>query len=182
MVRELFQYAKHNGPSIIFIDELDAIGSKRLDSTTSGDREVQRTFMQLLAELDGFRPSLDLGNISIIGATNRPEILDPALTRNGRFDRRIQIPAPSLQARYEIIKIHSTKMNLRKNVDLKGLAGLTENFSGSDLRFMCVEAGLNAIRERRIRVRQQDLLYAVEKMQSRKKKSKYKVDTANMFI
>lgn len=182
MVRELFHYAKKSGPSIIFIDELDAIGSKRLDSTTSGDREVQRTFMQLLAELDGFRPSLGHANVTIIGATNRPEILDPALTRNGRFDRHILIPLPNAHARHEIIEIHTKKMSLKKGVDLKVIADLTENFSGSDLRFMCIEAGLNAIRQRRVRVRHQDFLLAVEKMQLRKNKSKDSIDTTNMFL
>jgi len=167
MVRELFHYAKKNGPSIIFIDELDAIGSKRLDISTSGDREVHRTFMQLLSEIDGFSPNL---NVSVIAATNRPEILDPALIRNGRFDRHVIIPQPSKHARKEIIEIHTKNINIRKNVNLDVLANITENFSGSDLKFVCIEAGMHAIRNRRVKVKHEDFLFAIEKMKNTKQK------------
>ncbi|MEM3362800.1 MAG: proteasome-activating nucleotidase, partial [Thermoplasmatales archaeon] len=145
LVRELFDLAKKKAPSIIFIDELDAIGSRRIDSSTSGDREVQRTLMQLLAEIDGFEP---LGNVKLIGATNRPDTLDEALMRPGRFDRIIEIPLPSREGRIEILKIHTRKMNL-KDVDLAKIADITEGFSGADLRASVVEAGMFAIREGR---------------------------------
>ena len=109
LVRELFELAREKAPSIIFIDELDSVGAKRLDVATSGDREVQRTLMQLLAELDGFNP---LDNIKIIGATNRPDILDDALLRPGRFDRIIEIPIPNYEARLEIFRIHTGRMSV----------------------------------------------------------------------
>ncbi|MFV2016239.1 MAG: AAA family ATPase, partial [Candidatus Heimdallarchaeota archaeon] len=163
LVRELFHYAKENGPSVIFIDEIDAIGSRRLDVSTSGDREVQRTFMQLLSEIDGFK---QISNVKIIGATNRLDILDPALVRNGRFDRHILIPTPTLQARKEIFEIHTRKINIRKNVDLDVLAKHSEGFSGSDIKFVSIEAGLHAIRNRRVKVKHDDFLYAIEKMKT----------------
>ncbi|MEE9612691.1 MAG: proteasome-activating nucleotidase, partial [Desulfatiglandales bacterium] len=107
LVRELFKMAQEKAPSIVFIDELDAIGAKRIDGATSGDREVQRTLMQLLAEMDGFNPR---GDVRIIAATNRPDILDPAMLRPGRFDRLIEIPVPNEEGRLEILKIHTRKM------------------------------------------------------------------------
>lgn len=177
MVRELFHYAMKNGPSIIFIDELDAIGSKRLDMSTSGDREVQRTFMQLLSEMDGFKTST---NIKVIGATNRPEILDPALVRNGRFDRHVFIPYPSIKGRKDILKIHLRPINIRKDVNLDKLALLTENFSGSDIKSVTIEAGLTAIRNRRVKVKQEDLESAIEKLKENQIGFKStKIDSSN---
>ncbi|MDP6099216.1 MAG: proteasome-activating nucleotidase [Candidatus Thalassarchaeaceae archaeon] len=146
MVRELFDLARERSPSIVFIDEIDAIGAKRLDSATSGDREVQRTLMQLLAELDGFE---SLSDVKFIAATNRPDILDEALLRPGRFDRAIKIPIPNDEARSAILKIHMTKMPVTKGVSIDNLVLGTEGFSGAELKALTVEAGMCAIRERR---------------------------------
>ena len=143
MVRELFDLARERTPAILFIDEIDAIGAKRLDTATSGDREVQRTLMQLLAELDGFEA---LGNVKLIAATNRPDILDEALLRPGRFDRIIEIPMPNEDARKAIIKIHLKGMPKTRDVSIKGLVEKTGGFSGAELKAMCVEAGMTAIR------------------------------------
>jgi proteasome regulatory subunit len=146
LVRGVFELAKEKAPSIIFIDEIDAVAAKRLKSSTSGDREVQRTLMQLLAELDGFESR---GDIGIVAATNRPDILDPALLRPGRFDRFIEVPAPNEEGRKEILKIHTSKMSLTEEVDIELLATLTDGVSGADLKAICTEAGMFAIREER---------------------------------
>ena len=131
LVREVFELAKEKAPAIIFIDELDAVAAKRLKSSTSGDREVQRTLMQLLAELDGFESR---GDIGIIGATNRPDILDPALLRPGRFDRFIEVPLPNDDGRKQILKIHTKNMALDEEADLDLLSSLTDGLSGADLK------------------------------------------------
>ena len=144
MVRELFSLARKKSPCIIFIDEIDAIGSKRLDSSTSGDREVQRTLMQLLSELDGFN-SLD--NVKVIGATNRPELLDKALLRPGRFDRIIEIPLPNLEGREAIFNVHARKMPLDKNVDFSKLSIITEGYSGAEIKAITIDVGMKAISE-----------------------------------
>jgi proteasome regulatory subunit len=146
LVRELFDLARQKAPSIVFIDELDSVGAKRLDMATSGDREVQRTLMQLLAELDGFNP---LGDVKIIGATNRPDILDEALLRPGRFDRIIDIPIPNVDARTEIFKIHTKSMNVDESIDAHDLAQKTEGATGAEIKAMCTEAGMFAIRDNR---------------------------------
>ena len=159
LVRDLFALAKKKAPSIVFIDEIDAIGARRLDIATSGDREVQRTMMQLLAEMDGFEP---LDNVKIIAATNRPDILDPALLRPGRCDRIIIVPYPDLKARIEILKIHTKKMNLR-DVDLEAIAKKTDGLSGADLKVICMEAGMFAIRDERDYVTQEDFEMAIRK-------------------
>jgi len=160
LVHELFELAKEKAPTIIFIDEIDAIGAKRMDETTGGEREVNRTLMQLLAEMDGFDPR---GNVKVIAATNRPDILDPALLRPGRFDRLIEVPLPDFKGRFEILKVHTRRMNLR-GVDLKVIAELTEGASGADLKAIATEAGMFAIRDRRDYVTQDDFLKAVEKV------------------
>ena len=164
LVRELFQLAQEKAPSIIFIDELDAVGAKRMDVGTTGDREVQRTLMQLLGELDGFTPR---GEVSIMGASNRPDILDEALLRPGRFDRIIKIPLPEEEARLKIIKIHTTKMNLAKGVNYKNLAAGTDGLSGADLRAVCVEAGMSAIKNKRVKVSYKDFTVSLEKIKNR---------------
>jgi proteasome regulatory subunit len=146
LVRELFDLAKEKAPSIIFIDELDSVGAKRLDGSTSGDREVQRTLMQLLSELDGFMPT---SNIKIIGATNRPDILDEALLRPGRFDRIIDIGLPDIDGRTEIFRIHTSYMNIDGHIDIKMLAGMTDGASGAEIKSICTEAGMLAIRDGR---------------------------------
>jgi proteasome regulatory subunit len=168
IVREVFELARRKAPSIIFIDEIDAIAAKRIDVGTSGEREVQRTLMQLLAEMDGFDP---LGNVKIIAATNRIDILDPAILRPGRFDRIIYVPLPDEKGRYEIFMIHTRKMNLAKDVSLSQLAKITEGFSGADIKAACVEAGYNAIRNGRDVVTMKDFLDAVEKIKARKASS-----------
>lgn len=161
LVRELFDLAKQKAPSIIFIDEIDAIGAHRSDSTTSGDREVQRTLMQLLAEMDGFG---NRGNIRIMAATNRIDMLDPALLRPGRFDRIIEIPLPDAEARIEILKIHSAKMTLSRNVDLAVVAELAGKTTGADLQAICREAGMMAIRRNADAVGQEDFIAAIRKV------------------
>jgi proteasome regulatory subunit len=161
IVRELFEMAKMESPTIIFIDELDAIGARRLDGATSGDREVQRTLMQLLAEMDGFDPR---GEVKLIAATNRLDMLDPALLRPGRFDRVIEIPMPTREARESILKIHTSGMNLDQSVDLKVIANITEGSSGADLKALATEAGMFAIREERTTVYQNDFENAAVKV------------------
>ena len=164
LVRELFQLAQEKAPSIIFIDELDAVGAKRMDVGTTGDREVQRTLMQLLGELDGFTPR---GEVAIMGASNRPDILDEALLRPGRFDRIIKIPLPEEKARLKIIKIHTAKMAIAKGVNYKKMAAETDGLSGADLRAVCVEAGMGAIKNKRTKVSYKDFTLALEKIKNR---------------
>ena len=178
MVREVFELAKEKAPSIIFIDEIDAVAAKRLKSSTSGDREVQRTLMQLLAELDGFESR---GDIGIIGATNRPDILDPALLRPGRFDRFIEVPIPNEDGRKEILKIHTSKMSLSEEADIDLLATLTEGVSGADLKAICTEAGMFAIREEREEVLVADFMDAVDKIMGVEHDEEYKKEAGVMF-
>merc|ERR1712065_105572 len=140
LVRDAFALAKEKAPAIIFIDELDAIGTKRFDSGKSGDREVQRTMLELLNQLDGF--SRD-DRVKVIAATNRPDVLDPALLRSGRLDRKIELPHPNEDARARIMQIHSRKMNYNKdNVNFTELARMSEDFNGAQLKAVCVEAGM----------------------------------------
>ena len=168
MVRELFDLAREKAPSIVFIDEIDAIGAKRLDTATSGDREVQRTLMQLLAELDGF-DSLD--DVKLISATNRPDILDEALLRPGRFDRIIEIPLPDDEGRKCILNLHLAKMPKSKNLSVKKIVTLTKGFSGADLKATCVEAAMIAIRAKRKSVNSKDFITAIERISEKKANS-----------
>ncbi len=161
IVREVFRLARRKAPTIIFIDEIDAIAAKRLDVGTSGEREVQRTLMQLLAEIDGFDP---LDNVKVIAATNRIDILDPAILRPGRFDRIIEIPLPDKNGRYEILKIHTRRMKLAEDVDLWRIAEMTAGASGADIKAICTEAGYNALRSKRKIVRMEDFIKAVRKV------------------
>jgi len=161
LVRELFILARERAPAIVFIDEIDAIGSMRTNDGTSGSAEVQRTLMQLLAEMDGFG---NRGNIRIMAATNRIDMLDPALLRPGRFDRIIQVPLPDAGARLEILKIHTAKMSLAGNVDLSGLSESTENTTGAELQAICREAGMMAIRRDAEAVEHEDFIAAVKKV------------------
>jgi proteasome regulatory subunit len=160
LVRETFKLAKEKAPAVIFIDELDAIGAARTESSVSGDREVQRTLMQLLYELDGFEKRED---IKILAATNRPDILDSALLRPGRFDRLVEIPLPSREGRKAIFAIHTKKMKLR-HVDMASLIESTEGASGAQIKAICTEAGMFAVRERRAYVTQKDFDAAVRKV------------------
>jgi proteasome regulatory subunit len=164
LVREIFMLAKEKAPAIVFVDELDAVGSHRLDIATSGDREVQRTLMQLLSELDGFE---NRGQVAVLGATNRPDILDPALLRPGRFDRIIEFPFPDDSSRKEIFKIHTRGMNLDSKLDFARLVSATAGKTGADIKAICTEAGMFAIRESRVCVRQDDFSKAIAKIQSR---------------
>ncbi len=164
MVRELFSLAKEKSPSIIFLDEIDAIGAKRLDGSTSGDREVQRTLMQLLAELDGFDV---LEDVKIIAATNRPDILDEALLRPGRFDRVIEIPIPDDVGRKAIVKLHISKMTTKK-LNIKQIVDKTEGFSGAEIKATCVEAGMIAIRDGRAHIKQDDFMESVKRINLKK--------------
>ena len=164
MVRELFSLAKEKAPSIIFLDEIDAIGAKRLDGSTSGDREVQRTLMQLLAELDGFDV---LENVKIIAATNRPDILDEALLRPGRFDRVIEIPIPDDAGRKAILQLHIAKMATKK-IHLKTIVDKSTGFSGAEIKATCVEAGMIAIRQGRSYIKQEDFMESIKRINLKK--------------
>ncbi|MEK6969560.1 MAG: AAA family ATPase [Nanoarchaeota archaeon] len=162
LVKDIFTLAKRKAPAIVFIDEIDALAAKRMETGTSGEREVSRTFMQLLAELDGFK---HLGDVKIIGATNRIDMLDDAIIRPGRLDRLIEVGLPDEEGRLEILKVHTTRMNLQK-VKLKELAKAMENFSGADIRAVCTEAGYFAIREDREHVTGSDFLLAIDKIKT----------------
>lgn len=167
LVRELFILARKRAPSIVFIDEIDAIGGKRYDLSTSGEKEVYRTMMQLLSELDGFSPR---GDVKVIGATNRLDMLDPALLRPGRFDRLIEVPLPDSGGRVDIFKIHMKTMNLDKDVKAEVLAKMTEGATGAEIKAICTEAGMFAIRGSRDYVTLQDFVRAIEKVLRRGRK------------
>ena len=159
--RQVFELAKEKSPALIFIDEIDAIGTKRTHGTQGADREVQRTLMQLLSELDGFESR---GNVGIIAATNRPDILDDALIRPGRFDRTIEVPLPNKNGRINILKIHTEKLKIDENIDFESISELTEGFSGADLKAACTEAGMFAIRNERKKVISKDFMDAIDKI------------------
>jgi proteasome regulatory subunit len=161
LVREIFSLAKKKAPTILFIDELDAIGSQRLKIATSGDREVQRTLMQLLSELDGFEAR---GDVKIIAATNRADILDPALLRPGRFDRMIEFPMPTEEERTAIFRIHSRRLNLSEDINIDSFAKMTEGATGADIKAICTEAGMYTIRRDSEVVEKEDFLQAIEKV------------------
>ncbi|KAI3398549.1 hypothetical protein diail_9073 [Diaporthe ilicicola] len=161
MVRELFVMAREHAPSIIFMDEIDSIGSSRVEGSSGGDSEVQRTMLELLNQLDGFEPTK---NIKVIMATNRLDILDPALLRPGRIDRKIEFPPPSVEARADILRIHSRKMNLTRGLNLTKIAEKMNGCSGAELKGVCTEAGMYALRERRVHVTQEDFELATAKI------------------
>jgi len=162
LVRELFQLARERAPAIVFIDEIDAVGSMRTNDGTSGSAEVQRTLMQLLAEMDGFD---NRGDVRIMAATNRADMLDPALLRPGRFDRLIEIPLPDKDARLQILTIHSRRMHL-SNVNLASIATLAENSTGAELEAICREAGMMAVRREAESVEMIDFEDAVRKVKN----------------
>ncbi|CAH8557594.1 unnamed protein product [Schistosoma bovis] len=166
LVRDAFQLAKEKAPAIIFIDELDAIGTKRFNSEKAGDREVQRTMLELLNQLDGFQPNHD---IKVIAATNRVDILDPALLRSGRVDRKIEFPAPNEEARARIMQIHSRKMNVQKDVNFEELARCTDDFNGAQCKAVCVEAGMIALRRSASEVTHEDYMDAILEVQAKKR-------------
>ncbi|KZO91125.1 26S proteasome subunit P45 [Calocera viscosa TUFC12733] len=165
LVRELFRVAEEHAPSIVFIDEIDAIGTKRYDSTSGGEREIQRTMLELLNQLDGFDTR---GDVKVIMATNRIESLDPALIRPGRIDRKIEFPLPDLKTKLRIFKLHTSRMSLSEDVDLEEFVTAKDDLSGADIKAVCTEAGLLALRERRMRVTKQDFTSAREKVLFRK--------------
>lgn len=177
MVRELFVMAREHAPSIIFMDEIDSIGSSRVEGGSGGgDSEVQRTMLELLNQLDGFETSK---NIKIIMATNRLDILDPALLRPGRIDRKIEFPPPTVAARTQILRIHSRKMNLTRGINLRKIAEKMNGCSGADVKGVCTEAGMYALRERRIHVTQEDLELAVGKVMNKNQESA--ISAAKLF-
>ena len=169
-VKSIFALAKEKSPTIIFIDEIDAIAAKRIDIGTSGEREVQRTFMQFLAEIDGFKP---LGNVKVIGATNRIDILDPAILRPGRLDRLIEVPLPDEEGRHAIFDIHTSKMRLDKDVSIVELSAVCKKMSGAEIRSVCTEAGYFAIRENRTKVSMTDFRAAIKKVKTDEKSTEY---------
>ncbi len=160
LVKDVFNLAKEKKPAIIFIDEIDAVGSHRF-ATANGDREVQRTLMQLLSEMDGFG---SLEGVKIIGATNRLDMLDQALLRPGRFDRLIEIPAPDEKAREKILKIHTKKMNLDNEITIPEIAIMTNEMTGADIKSVCTEAGLFALRENKKNITLKNFNAAIEKV------------------
>jgi len=168
LVRDAFALAAEKSPAIIFIDELDAIGTRRFDSDVSGDREVQRTMLELLNQMDGFSSHAD---IQVIGATNRIDILDPALLRSGRLDRKIEFPLPDEKARVKILRIHARKMNVSKDVNFEEVSRSCEDFNGAQLKAVCVEAGMIALRRDATQLSHEDFMDGVAQVQSKKKAS-----------
>ena len=166
LIREMFNYARDHQPCVIFMDEIDAIGGRRFSEGTSADREIQRTLMELLNQMDGFD---SLGQVKMIMATNRPDTLDPALLRPGRLDRKIEIPLPNEQGRLEVLKIHATPIAKHGEMDWEAVVKLSDGFNGADLRNICTEAGLFAIRADREYVVQEDFMKAVRKIAENKK-------------
>merc|ERR1711974_143008 len=166
LIREMFNYARDHQPCIIFMDEIDAIGGRRFSEGTSADREIQRTLMELLNQMDGFGV---LGKVKVIMATNRPDILDPALMRPGRLDRKIEVPLPNESSRLEILKIHASKLQHKNDIDFEAVVKLADGMNGADLRNICTEAGMYAIRDDRDYVIEEDFMKAVRKMQENKK-------------
>eukprot|EP01027_Heterolobosea_sp_BB2_P027274 GEZU01042582.1.p1 GENE.GEZU01042582.1~~GEZU01042582.1.p1 ORF type:complete len:430 (-),score=134.49 GEZU01042582.1:202-1491(-) len=166
IVRDAFALAREKAPAIIFIDELDAVGTRRFDSDTSGDREVQRTMLELLNQMDGFSSD---EKVKVIAATNRIDILDPALLRSGRLDRKIEFPLPDEDARARIMQIHSRKMNVSPNVNWEELARSCEDFNGAQLKAVCVEAGMLALRRDATEISHEDFMEGIAQVQAKKK-------------
>ncbi|CAK9437145.1 uncharacterized protein LODBEIA_P15520 [Lodderomyces beijingensis] len=166
LIREMFAYAKEHEPCIIFMDEVDAIGGRRFSEGTSADREIQRTLMELLNQMDGFDT---LGQTKIIMATNRPDTLDPALLRAGRLDRKIEIPLPNEAGRLEIFKIHTAKISKHGEFDFEAAVKMSDGFNGADIRNVVTEAGFFAIRDDRDYILQNDIMKAVRKVADNKK-------------
>lgn len=163
LVKEIFQLAREKAPAIVFIDELDSLAANRIELGTSGEREVQRTFMQFLAEIDGFKP---LSNVKIIGCTNRKDILDPAILRPGRLDRLIEIGNPDLDGVEQILRIHSKRMTLKKGFKYKQMAKVLLGLSGAEVKAVCTEAGYAAIRQDRFTVTYDDFIAAKARVEA----------------
>merc|ERR1712048_982134 len=165
LVREMFRVADQLSPTIVFIDEIDAIGSKRYDSSSGGTREIQRTMLELLNQLDGFD---ERGDVKVIMATNKIDSLDPALIRPGRIDRKIEFPLPDTKTKRHIFSIHTNKMTLSNDVDLEKFIMAKDDLSGADIKAICTEAGLMALRERRMKVTDEDFRKSKENVLYRK--------------
>jgi len=166
LVRELFRVAEENAPTIVFIDEIDAVGTKRYDASSGGEREIQRTMLELLNQLDGFDSR---GDVKVILATNRIEALDPALIRPGRIDRKIEFPLPDAKTKRRIFEIHTSKMTMADDVNLEEFVMSKDELSGADIKAVCTEAGLLALRERRMKVCHVDFKKAKESVLYKKK-------------
>ena len=166
VIREMFGYAREHQPCIIFMDEVDAIGGKRFSEGTSADREIQRTLMELLNQMDGFDV---LGKVKMVMATNRPDVLDPALMRPGRLDRKIEIPLPNEAGRVEVLKIHAANINKHGDIDYEAVAKIADDFNAADMRNICTEGGMFAIRDERDYVVHDDFMKAVRKLVDAKK-------------
>ncbi|PAA51467.1 hypothetical protein BOX15_Mlig010639g2, partial [Macrostomum lignano] len=165
LVREIFRVAEEHAPSIVFIDEIDAVGTKRYESNSGGEREIQRTMLELLNQLDGFDSR---GDVKVIMATNRIDSLDPALIRPGRIDRKIEFPLPDEKTKRRIVNIHTSKMTLADDVNLEEYIMSKEELSGADIKAICTEAGLLALRERRMKVTNEDFKKAKDNVLYRK--------------
>lgn len=176
LIREMFGYARDHEPCIIFMDEIDAIGGRRFSEGSSADREIQRTLMELLNQMDGFDV---LGKVKMVMATNRPDTLDPALLRPGRLDRKIEIPLPNEAGRYEVLKIHAMGMAKEGEIDMEPVVKLSDGFNGADLRNVCTEAGMFAIRDLRDFVKDEDFVKATRKV-AESKKLESKLDYAKV--
>jgi len=166
IIREMFGFAKDHEPCVIFMDEIDAIGGSRFSEGTSADREIQRTLMELLNQMDGFE---EQGQVKMVMATNRPDILDPALLRPGRLDRKIEIPEPNETQRLEILKIHASSITKRGDIDFESVVKLADGLNGADMRNICTEGGLFAIRADRDYVLEEDFMKAARKILDNKK-------------
>merc|ERR1719253_440033 len=166
LVREMFRLAQEHSPSIVFIDEIDAVATKRYDTTSGGEKEIQRTMLELLNQLDGFD---DRGDVKGIMATNRIDTLDPALIRPGRIDRKIEFPAPDEKTKRRIFNIHMSKMTVHDDVNVDEFVLAKDDISGAEIKAICTEAGMLALRERRMKITQADLRKAKEKALYKKK-------------
>lgn len=178
LVKEIFELARQKAPSIIFIDELDALASRRIEVGTSGEREVNRTFMQLLAEIDGFKP---LGNVKIIAATNRKDILDSAIIRPGRLDRQIAVGLPNEEGRLEILRIHTEGVRIAGGINRNDLVKRMEGFSGAEINSVVTEAGYFAIRSNRGTITRKDFLSAIDKVRQKEESMEDDDDYTEMF-
>jgi 26S proteasome regulatory subunit T2 len=177
LVRELFRVADDLSPTIVFIDEIDAVGSKRYDSQSGGTREIQRTMLELLNQLDGFD---ERGDVKVIMATNKIESLDPALIRPGRIDRKIEFPLPDIKTKRHIFNIHTGRMSLGEDVDLETFVMAKDELSGADIKAVCTEAGLLALRERRMKVTQDDFVKAKRRRCTRRRATSPRGSTSRL--
>ncbi|KRY98602.1 26S protease regulatory subunit 6A, partial [Trichinella pseudospiralis] len=166
MVQEAFRLAKEKAPTLLFIDEIDSIGSKRNNSDSGSNQEVHHTMLELLTQMDGLKVNED---IRVIAATNRPDVLDPALTRSGRFDRKIELPLPNEKARERIMQIYAQKMNVSPNINFEELARCADDFNGAQCKAVVTEAGMIALRENKVQIAHEHFVAAILEIQADKK-------------